>query len=208
MKRYRFSDVPNHKKLSHFMTYYKLETYLAVFAVVVVGYLLYLALWAPKTDVSVLWISNTYSLEADGIVTERFGALDWDCNGDGKVAVMLQHAEFGDSFETTDVDSQIALMTILSAGDTDILLVSEAALEWGITMDIWGSCGDFGGLKDKADHEVFAVACSSLPFFRDSGIDAYEAMYVVIAQPREEPEAQERYQRNMQNLTALLEWEN
>lgn len=208
MKRYRFSDVPNHKKLSHFMTYYKLETYLAVFAVVVVGYLLYLALWAPKTDVSVLWISNTYSLEADGIVTERFGALDWDCNGDGKVAVMLQHAEFGDSFETTDVDSQIALMTILSAGDTDILLVSEAALEWGITMDIWGSCGDFGGLKDKADHEVFAVDCSSLPFFRDSGIDAYEAMYVVIAQPREEPEAQERYQRNMQNLTALLEWEN
>ena len=208
MKRYRFSDVPNNKKLSHFMTYYKLETYLAVFAVVVVGYLLYLALWAPKTDVSVLWISNTYSLEADGIMTERFSGLDWDCNGDGKVAVMLQHAEFGDSFETTDVDSQIALMTILSAGDTDILLVSEAALEWGITMDIWGSCSDFGGLKDKADHEVFAVACSSLPFFRDSGIDAYEAMYVVIAQPREDPEAQARYQRNMQNLTALLEWEN
>lgn len=208
MKRYRFSDVPNSKKLSHFVTYYKLETFLVVFAAIVVGYLLYLALWAPKTDVSVLWISNTYSLESDGIVTERFSSLDWDCNGDGKTAVMVQHAEFADSFENTDVDSQIALMTILSAGDTDILLVSKTALEWGITMDIWGTYGDFGGLQDKADDEIFAVDCSSLPFFRDSGIDAYEKMYVVIAKPREEPAAQARYQRNMQNLAVLLEWEN
>lgn len=208
MKRYKFSDVPNDKKLSHFVTYYKLETYLAVFAVVVVGYLLYLALWAPKTDVSVLWVSGTYSLEADGIVNERLGDLDWDRNGDGKVTVLVQHAEFADSFENTDAESQIALMTILSAGDTDILFVSEAALEWGAGMGIWGTCGDFGGLQGKEDTELFSVECASLPIFRDSGIDAYEQMYVVIAKPREEPEALARYRRNMEYLSELLMWEN
>ena len=134
MKRYRFSDVPNKQKLSHFFTYYSLQAFFAVFAVVVVSYLFYLAVLAPKTDASILWISNTYSLEADASVAAQFEKLDWDNNGDGKSVVMLQHAEFGESFEETDTDSQIALMTILSAGDTDILLVSEAALEWGLLM--------------------------------------------------------------------------
>lgn len=208
MKRYRFSDVPNSQKLSHFLTYYAWQTAAAIFAVIVAGYLFYLAVLAPETDVSVLWISNTYSLEADGVVAERFRMLDWDNNGDGKNTVLLQHAEFGESFEETDVDSQIALMTILSAGDTDILLVSEAALEWGINMEIYGTAGDMGGFKNLHTEEIFAVDCAQLPFFAESGIDAYEKMYVVIAKPREEPEAKARYEQNMKHLSQLLEWEN
>ena len=208
MKRYRFRDVPKHQKLSHFFTYYSLQTFAVIFTVVVASYLFYLAVLAPKTDVSVIWISNTYSLEADGKVAAQFEQLGWDNNGDGKSVVMVQHAEFGESFEETDADSQIALMTILSAGDTDILLVSEAALEWGITMEILGTNGDFGGRPGMADDEVFVIDCASLPFFAGSGIDAYETMYLTITKPREEPEAQARYLRNMKHLTALLEWGN
>lgn len=206
MKRYRFSDVPNKQKLSHFFTYYSLQAFFAVFAVVVVSYLFYLAVLAPKTDASILWISNTYSLEADASVAAQFEKLDWDNNGDGKSVVMLQHAEFGESFEETDADSQIALMTILSAGDTDILLVSEAALEWGIAMGIFGINGELKGYANT-DKPVFAADCAQLPFFAGTGIDAYEKMYLVIAQPREEPEARARYERNMQQLVKLLEWE-
>ena len=207
MKRYRFSDVPNKQKLSHFFTYYSLQAFFAVFAVVVVSYLFYLAVLAPKTDASILWISNTYSLEADASVAAQFEKLDWDNNGDGKSVVMLQHAEFGESFEETDADSQIALMTILSAGDTDILLVSEAALEWGIAMGIFGTNGELKGYANT-DKPVFAADCAQLPFFAGTGIDAYEKMYLVIAQPREEPEAQARYARNMRHLVTLLEWED
>lgn len=206
MKRFRFCDVPKHQKLSHFFTYYSLQAFAVIFAAVVVLYLLYLAVLAPKTDVSVIWISNTYSLEADGNVAAQFEQLDWDDNGDGKSVVMVQHAEFGESFAETDADSQIALMTILSAGDTDILLVSEAALEWGIAMEILGTNGDFGSRTGMPDHEIFAVNCAALPFFADSGIDAYETMYLTIRKPREEPEAQARYLRNMKHLAALLEW--
>ena len=206
MKRYRFSDVPNKQKLSHFFTYYALHTFAVIFTVVVVSYLFYLAVLAPKTDVSMLWISNTYSLEADAKVSDRFEKLDWDSNGDGNSVVMVQHAEFGESFEETDTDSQIALMTILSAGDTDILLVSEAALEWGIAMGIFGTNGELKGYANT-DKPVFAADCAQLPFFAGTGIDAYEKMYLVIAQPREEPEARARYERNMQQLVKLLEWE-
>lgn len=207
MKRYRFSDVPNKQKLSHFFTYYALHTFAVIFTVVVVSYLFYLAVLAPKTDVSMLWISNTYSLEADAKVSDRFEKLDWDSNGDGKSVVMVQHAEFGESFEETDTDSQIALMTILSAGDTDILLVSEAALEWGLLMEIFGTNEDLYG-DGIGDGSVFCVDCTLLPFFEGTGIDAYEKMYLVIARPREEPEAQARYARNMRHLVTLLEWED
>ena len=208
MERYKFRDVPKGKRLSHFFTYYSWHLYAVVFTVVVAGYLLYLTFLAPKTDASILWVSSTYSLETDGILSQRCRELGWDNNADGKSTVTLQHAEFGESFETTSADSQIALMTILSAGETDILFVSEAAFDWGCRMDIFGTYADMGGWNGAAADAVFAIPCESIPFFADSGISYDETMYLVISKPQEDPERLALYENNMQRLRALLECED
>lgn len=208
MKRYPFKNVPKGKRLSHFFTYYSWHLAAAIFVVVVVSYTIFVTFIKPKSDASIMWISSTYALEADESIYQRLQQLGWDNNGDGKTMVTLQHAEFGETYANTSASDLMSVMTVISAGNIDIMLVNDAALEWGLEAELYGTYADMGGLDGYNDEDIFIISCADIPFFAGTDIDIYETMYLTIAQSKTGTEHEASYLQNMQNLRRLLEWED
>lgn len=208
MKRYPFKNVPKGKRLFHFFDYYSWHLAAVIFLIVVVGYTIFVTFIKPKSDVSIMWISSTYALEADESVFQRLSQLGWDNNGDGKTMVTLQHAEFGETYAQTSPSDLMSVMTIISAGNIDIMLVNDAALEWGLEANLYGTYGDMGGLEGYKNEDILILSCSDIPFFADTDIDTYENIYLTVAQSKLGTEHEASYLQNMSNLRRLLEWED
>lgn len=204
MKQYRLRDVPAGKRPGYVWTYYKWRILAALFAAVTVGYLAYATWFAWKTDVSVMWISSQYELLSDAVIRERLGEIPWDANGDGRVKVAVQHVEFGENEKSLSPENRMMLLALMGAGEFNVLLVNEPALSWAKEQEILGTWKEFDG---RQGDELFVIPCSLLAFFKDTGIENAETMYLTIAHPPKEEDGLKQYRAQMDGLKKLMEWD-
>lgn len=203
MRHYRLKDVPIRKRPGYIWTYYRWHILSAVFGLFLLIILAYMLFFHPRTDISVLWLSSEYDLLTDTIVRERLESLPWDVNQDGRVSIGLQYVEFSDD-ASPGLETQMELLTLMSAGQFHLFLVSESGADWLRSNSLLGTWADTG-LGDSEDE--FCVPCGDLDIFAGEWLAAMEGMFLTVAAPPEDEASLKEYRQQMEALGSLLEWQ-
>lgn len=199
MGNYRMRDVPRGKRWAHFWRYYKLHVLAALIAAVLLGNVIYASFLKPKADVFLLWLSDQYSLTCEQALLEKLEMLpDWDLNGDGTVRVRLNHVDFSAPFDELGLPVQSELLTIYSAEESCIYLLSDYAVEWMAENDLLGQWRDLG-LEGEG---IFALRAGELPFFQEEALAPLADTMLSIAKPGQQ--SGPVYDAQMDALRALL----
>ena len=91
MKKTRLRDVPKGKRWGHFWQYYGLHVFLGILLGSFALYTFYIIALKPRTDVSVLMLSDRFELSCETAMREKMDEQSaLDINGDGEAdAIML-----------------------------------------------------------------------------------------------------------------------
>ena len=198
MKKTRLRDVPKGKRWGHFWQYYGLHVFLGILLGSFVLYTFYIVVLKPKTDVSVLMLSDRFELSCETAMRQELnGQSVLDVNGDGIVQAMLSYVQF-ESEEELTLDTRMELLTLLSAGDIYIFLANSEASQWLLEQDLLGTWGDLTG---NLDERLLSVPISELPIFQGEDFEVLQHLTVHIACP---PEDRELYDTQMAALYQLL----
>ena len=198
MKKTRLRDVPKGKRWGHFWQYYGLHVFLGILLGSFALYTFYIIALKPRTDVSVLMLSDRFELSCETAMREKMDEQSaLDINGDGVVQVMLSYVQF-DGEEKLALDTRMELLTLLSAGDIYIFLANSEATQWLQEQELLGTRGDFQG---STDDRILSVPVSELPIFQGEEFDVIQHLTMHIACP---PGDRELYDAQMTALYQLL----
>lgn len=199
MKKTRLRDVPRGKRWSHFWHYYGLHVFLILFFGSLALYTFYLAVLKPRTDLSILMLSDRFELSCETAMREELnGQPLLDINGDGTVRASLSYVQFGGGEDDLQMDTRMELLTLLSAGNIYIFLANEDAYVWLSQQKLLGTWGD---LRGDTDDKVFSVPVSELPLFQGEEFEVLQHLSMYIACP---PEERDSYDAQMAALHQLL----
>lgn len=198
----RMANMPWKQRWAYFWHYYKFYMFLIVVVLVMLGYGLYMSFLRPKTDISLLWLSDRYDLSCETALRETLETqLDWDLNEDGTVCVRLNHVDFSVPYVELDISAQAELLTLYSAEDSCIYLLSSCAVEWMTENDLLGQWEDAGLDGDG----ILALCAADLPIFGGELFTPLADATLCIAKP--EQASAEAYAAQMAALRELLWWE-
>ena len=176
MRKKRLRDIPKGKRWEHFLIYYGKQLFLGLICAGMVLYALYLAFWKPAADFSVLILSDSFDLSCEMALRECFsGQAELDRNGDGTVRVLLNYFSVDPQTGEIPAEERMALMTILSAGDTDLFLANVSAAVWlrdNALIADWGDAGRTG------------IPVADIALFQGPAFDAIRDLSVYVACPR------------------------
>ena len=200
---WQLKDVPKGKRWSYFWHYYGFRVFMGV----LIGFLaldwLYVIFIRPRSDISVLWLSDRYDLLGENVFRDKLqDELDWDLNGDGTASVTLNYVDFDAAYTDLAADTKQSLLTIFSVGDNYIYFVNDYARDWLSENELLGSWDDFGGWEGRTGTDPFDVNTSDVPFFSDEYPQSLEDIHICIALPLEGDE--EAYAAQMDALRNLL----
>lgn len=199
MKKTKLKEVPRGKRWSHFWHYYGLRVFLGAVIGFMLLYTLYLAVLKPKTDISIMMLSDRFDLSCETAMREELNSLPvLDINGDGTVRVSLNYVPFDSTGEALPLEDKMELMTILSAGDIYFFLANGDGYQWLSQQQLLGTWGDLTGSEDS---RIFSVPVSELPFFQGDAFAVLESLTLYIACP---PQEAQPYQAQMAALRQLL----
>ena len=198
MKKTRLRDVPKGKRWSHFWQYYGLHVFLGILLGSFALYTFYIIVLKPKTDISVLMLSDRFELSCETAMRQELnGQLVLDVNGDGVVQAMLSYVQFGGEADLP-LNTRMELLTLLSAGDIYIFLANFEASQWLIEQNLLGTWGDLLG---STDERILSIPVSELSFFQGGEFEMIHHLTMHVACP---PVDRELYDAQMTALYQLL----
>ena len=177
-QRYRLRDVPKAERWSYFWEYYKLHVIVGLAVVISVGYLLY-GIFGPKADLTVMWLSGSYSLEEESAIRNTLEHTDWDTNGDGRTKVLLTYLDFDKPYEELSYQTMSEINTLIAGQQYSFFLVNSLAFDWMDENGILGSWRDAGIDRDGR----LAVPLTDLPAFPGDAGGAFTDLRLVISAP-------------------------
>lgn len=191
MRKTGLRDIPKGKRLEHFLIYYGKSVLLWLFCGGLVLYTVYLAIGKPSADFSILILSDSFDLSCETALRERFADQPGlDRNQDGTVRVLLNYFQTDPVSGELPVDDRMALMTILSAGDTDFFLADRSAASWLRENDL---------IADWDDSGSSGFPVEDMKLFRDRAFDSIRNLTLYVASPKE------RTQQWQEETAALLQ---
>lgn len=185
LRKKRIQDVPKGKRWEFFLTYYSRPLLLGLLCGGLVAYTLYLAIWKPPADFSILILSDSFDLSCESAMRECFSREEaLDLNGDGTVRVLLNFFQFDPVSGDFRSEDKMALMTILSAGDTDLFLANESAAQW-LNENGLIAGNEFAELIGCGDDFTSGIAVADIPLFRDPAFQVIQPLTLYFANPRQ-----------------------
>ena len=200
----RMRDMPRSKRCAHFWRYYKLHVLAGIAVAVLLGNMAYASLLKPRADVHLLWLSGQYSLSCENALLEKLEAMpDWDLNGDGRTCVRLHHIDFSVPSSELGLPVQAELLTVYSAGESSIYLLSSHAMEWMKQNGLLGRWQDIG-----LDGEgIFSLRAGEIPFFQEEAMSPLADAMLCAARPDQQA-GTTYYAAQIGALRSLLEWKS
>lgn len=201
MKKTRLRDVPKGARWEHFWTYYGLRSILLVLLAALILYTLYVAVFKPKTDFSIMIFSDQFSFACETAMRGEIGSTPrWDLNGDGRSRVSLSFVEFAADQDSLSLETRMEMLTVLSAGKIHIFLANDHAADWLASQKMLGTVSDLTNGEISSD-EIFAVPVADLPFFRSQDCLPIQSLTLLISCPPDEPGD---YRAQMEILSELI----
>ena len=208
MRSYPWKDVPIKERPAYFVQYYKWHVLGALFGLILVFGVIKTTFFTPRTDMSILWMTERYSMTGEAALRERLNSLPLDVNGDGVSRPSLQYVGFSQDYQELDPSTQMELLTLIASGEFNVFLVNRTARDWLIEKQVAGTWEDFGQAAEAQDGDgIFCVPCVRLPVFSGEDLECMREMYLMIAQPPARADKQELYQNQMTALKSVFLWE-
>ena len=206
-KTYRLRDIPKGERLAHFLHYYKLQTFLAVVLVIIVGYTVY-GFFQPRPDLQVMWLSGDYDLDCEFELRENLEAMDWDTNGDGTVRVLLTYVDFDRDYQELSYETRSELVTLVAGQDYSFFLANGFARDWMAEHDILAAWGDIGAEGPGAEAPL-AVPVSRIGALAGDHAQPLEDLFLCVKSPPEDGDEGRlaEYRTQAAALARLLERE-
>ena len=177
-KRYRLRDVPKTERWSYFWEYYKLHFIVGLACVISLAYLLY-GIFGPKADITVMWLSGSYTLEGEGELRSSLENLDWDTNGDGRTKLMLTFLDFDAPYDELSYQTMSEVNTLVAGQQYSFFLVNAYAARWMRENGILGTWRDAGVDRDG----YLEIPLSEIPLFASDAIRTLGDLTLVISSP-------------------------
>lgn len=201
MKKTRLRDVPKGARWEHFWTYYGLRSIILVLAAALVVYTLYVAVFKPKTDFSIMIFSDQFTFDCETTMREEISSMpQWDINGDGLSRCSLNFVEFDTDQDSLSLVTRMEMLTVLSASKTHIFLANDNAAQWLLAQKLVGTFSDLTNGANPSN-EVFAVSVADLPFFQAQACAPIQGLTLYISKP---PEETGDYRAQMEILLELI----
>ena len=203
IKKVRLRDVEKGKRLEHFFTYYKVQTFYCILFAFLIGYSLY-GFLKPRADVQVMWLSGSFTMECEQELRDNCEKLDWDTNGDGIVAMMLTHVDFYCDYEDLSSATTQELVYLVAAQDFSFFLVNDFAIDWMQKNEILGTYRD-AGITGPGEDQPLLIPVTQIRELTGEHDEPLEDLYLCITPTPENDEKRlSEYLKQTEALRRLL----
>lgn len=198
----RLRDVPRGRRLEHFLAYYKWKMLLFVIFGTSAAYIAY-GMLQPYPEIRVLWLSETYSLQAEFDIRDWMEGLDWDLNNDNKITHTLTYIDFDRPYGELSYDTKSEITILVAGQEYSFFLVNGMAMEWMEDNGILGTWGDIG-IAGVLEKEYLVVPFSRLAGYSSQEKGVFGEVFLCVTPKPGEGGRLAEYEKQSQALRMLL----